>query len=205
VREVDFKKRHLIYKIIFGIFGIIIIPSYAILFSQNGPGGDLILVTFSQIGSRYGGIEGLIIWGIMSSLYYFLFLSYLFNLSGVDNIFLKAMLIITCLSLLITVFLPFAPSMYPVASLTHNRLAYITAIATIVTLFSYVFSLMNVNNQLFLKSIISLSISVTIILVVYLTYGVSSLFQIVLSTILCSFLLCKLLVLLASKWYNNKR
>ena len=140
----------------------------------------MILVTFSQIGSRYGAIEDLIIWGIISSFYYFIFLEYLFYLSESKSKFLRITLAFSCLSLLITVFLPFAPAMFPIASETHNTLAYITAISIVLTLFLYVFEFWKRDRKLFYLSFFLLLFIVTTIIMVLIFYGVSSLFQIVL-------------------------
>jgi hypothetical protein len=197
--ELKSRKKHKRRKIWFGIIGLIVIPLYSFLLSQNGPGGDLILVTFSQIGSRYGAIEDLIIWGIISSFYYFIFLEYLFYLSESKSKFLRITLAFSCLSLLITVFLPFAPAMFPIASETHNTLAYITAISIVLTLFLYVFEFWKRDRKLFYLSFFLLLFIVTTIIMVLIFYGVSSLFQIVLSSSLCLFLFLQLCFLEKSK------
>src|SRR5690554_585398 len=119
-------KKHQNRKKLFAIAGIFI-PLFTLTFSYKGPYGDLILVTFSQIGARYGAIEQLIIWGIMTAIYYFSFLSYLFAMAGRKSITLKTLLSINCMTLLITVFLPYAPTMFKITSKLHNYLAYITA------------------------------------------------------------------------------
>src|SRR5690554_4995749 len=93
-------KKHQNRKKLFAIAGIFI-PLFTLTFSYKGPYGDLILVTFSQIGARYGAIEQLILWGIMTSIYYFSFLNYLFAMSGKNSIALKTLLSITCMTLLI--------------------------------------------------------------------------------------------------------
>ena len=177
-------KKHRRKKLLFGIAGIFI-PLYTFSFSLKGPYGDLILVTFSQIGARYGAIELLIAWGIMTAIYYFLFLSYLFDLSGMGSLTLKALLSITCMTLLITVFLPYAPTMFPITSKTHNLLAYITAASVVSLLFIFSIKLIKIDKILFLKSFLTYLVALVIILYVLLTFGVSSMFQIVLSAVMC--------------------
>lgn len=197
----DLKKKHKMKKMFYGIFGLFI-PLYSLIFSQKGPHGDLVLVTFSQIGARYGAIEQLIIWGIITSLYYFSFLSYLFDLSGSSSRVLRMLLSITCLTLLITVFLPYAPSMFPIVAATHNYLAYITATATVFTMSIFIISLYQIDEKLFYRSLIIFAIAVAILIYFLITFGVSSLFQIVLSFIMCSLMYVELILLEKSPKIN---
>lgn len=192
-------KKHKIKKLLFGIIGLIFIPVISYLLSLNGPKGDLILVTFSQIGSRYGAIENLIIWGIISSFYYFSIMEYLIFLSDTIVPGLKLFLSLSCLSLLITVFLPFAPSMFPIASETHNILAYITGVSIVTTLFIYIFSFWNRERGYFYKSFFLLIALVIILIIFLIAFGVSSLFQIILSCALCSYMYMELIFLEKSK------
>lgn len=190
----NYRKKHDTNKKLFALVGIFI-PLYTLTFSYKGPYGDLILVTFSQIGARYGAIEQLILWGIMTSIYYFSFLSYLFSMSGKSSITLKALLSITCMTLLITVFLPYAPTMFPITSKTHNFLAYITAASVVSLLLIFIIKLKKIENTLFYKSIAAYIISISIVLYVLLVYGVSSLFQITLSAVMCILMYVLLLFL----------
>jgi hypothetical protein len=147
-----------------------------------------VLVTFSQIGARYGAFELLIIWGILTSLYFMGFLSYLVSITKFNNLFMSLLIGFGGLSMLVTVFFPFAPSMFPITSNTHNTLAYVTAIATLFTLVVFVGSLLRVDKALFFKSLITLVVTIAICLSVLVAFGVSSLFQIVFSTLLCGLL-----------------
>lgn len=191
-------KKHQINKKLFLIAGIFI-PLFTLTFSYKGPYGNLILVTFSQIGARYGAIEQLILWGIMTSLYYFSFLSYLFAMSGRSSITLKALLSITCITLLVTVFLPYAPSMFKITSKFHNFLAYITAASVIALLLIFIIQLKKLDNTLFYKSIAAYIVSVSIVMYFLLVYGVSSLFQIALSAVMCMLMYALLILIESSK------
>jgi len=184
----NYQKKAHNYKLLFGIIGLIVIPIYAVIFSQFGPDGDLVLVTFSQIGARYGAFELLIIWGILTSLYFMGFLSYLASITKFNNIFMSLLIGFGGLSMLVTVFFPFAPSMFPLTSNTHNTLAYVTAVATLFTLVVFVGSLFRIDKALFFKSLITLVVTIVICLTVLEVFGVSSLFQIVFSTLLCGLL-----------------
>ncbi len=188
----DGLKKHKIKKITFGIIGLVIIPFYSYCFSLNGPKGDLILVTFSQIGARYGAIENLILWGILSSFFYFSIIDYMIYLSDTKIPILKVFLSLSCLSLLITVFLPFAPTMFPIASETHNLLAYVTTVAIILTLLTFLFSFWNRDRNLFYKSFFLLLVIILVLIFLFINYGVNSLFQIILSTSLCLYMFLEL-------------
>lgn len=180
----DIIKKHQKKKRLFGMAGIFI-PLFTLTFSYKGPYGNLILVTFSQIGARYGAIEQLILWGIMTSIYYFMFLSYLFDLSGKSSFTLRSLLSITCMTLLITVFLPYAPTMFPITSKTHNYLAYITASSVVALLLLFIIKLLFIDKKLFIKSLIAYLTAIAIVVFVLIEFGVSSLFQIVLSAVMC--------------------
>ena len=195
-------KRHKLTKIIYGILGLIVIPIYAVLFSQIGPNGDLILVTFSQIGSRYGGLEGLILWGIITSVFFFSFLHYLSIITKVKNILMEICIAIGCLSMLISVFLPFAPTMFPIASETHNFLAYLTAVSVCVSLLFFILAIKRIDLSIFHKSLILYLIILFIGITVYITVGVSSLFQIILVVSFCSFLFIELVIVEKSDKIN---
>ena len=197
-----YQKRAKNLKLIFLIVGLGVIPLYAIIFSQFGPGGNLILVTFSQIGARYGAIELFTIWGILTSLYYLAFLSYLTVLTRFNNFIMNFLIGFGVISMLVTVFLPFAPSMYPRVSKTHNLLAYVTAVSTLLGLVVFVGSLYRLDLRLFTKSLIALLLVIGISIIVLLVFGVSSLFQIVFSTLLCV-LLCLLLLFIEKSPHIN--
>lgn len=182
----NYRRKHHIRKWGSGLIGMVVLPLYGIVFSLKGPSGDLLLSTFSQIGSRYGGIEILIVWGIFAALYFFLSLSYLFDISQADSLLLRTMMIITCLSLLWTVYLPYQPLMFPVASDLHNLCAYLTALCAIITLLLFDWSLKKTDRKLFVQSIAILIVSVVILLALYLLYKVSSLLQIALTTIIAA-------------------
>ncbi|MCK9536389.1 MAG: hypothetical protein M0R05_02175 [Bacilli bacterium] len=198
----DYRKSHYYKKIFFGIFGLLIIPVYSYLFALNGPGGDLIIVTFSQIGSRYGAIESLIFWGIIMAMYYFTFLNYLFFLTGSKSILFQINLALSCLSILVTVFLPFAPSMFPLAAKTHNFLARVSAISCAVTLLIFNFAYLKIDKIVFYKTLAVFILVVFINIFVLFYFGISSLFQIVLSATFCPYLFLNLIFLEKSPHFD---
>ena len=179
-------KKHKFKKNIFGIIGLAVIPLHSFLLSLKGPFDNLwerlVLVTFSQIGARYGAIEELIIWGLLSAFYYFTIFDYLLFLSSTELPLIKLTLAFSGLSILIIVFLPFAPTMFPIASETHNTLSYVAGVAIVLTLLIFVFFFI-------------LLVGVAVLLAMMMIIGVSSLFQIALSGFLCAFLFLELIFL----------
>jgi hypothetical protein len=192
-------KKHKFKKNIFGIIGLAVIPLHSFLLSLKGPFDNLwerlVLVTFSQIGARYGAIEELIIWGLLSAFYYFTIFDYLLFLSSTELPLIKLTLAFSGLSILIIVFLPFAPTMFPIASETHNTLSYVAGVAIVLTLLIFVFSFWNRDRKLFYKSFFILLVGVAVLLAMMMIIGVSSLFQIALSGFLCAFLFLELIFL----------
>ncbi|HHZ12102.1 MAG TPA: hypothetical protein GYA05_05250 [Acholeplasmataceae bacterium] len=192
-------KKHKLKKIVFGIIGLAVIPVHSILLSLKGPYDDLlerlIIVTFSQIGARYGAIEDLIIWGLLFSFYYFFVFDYLLYLSDTDIPILKLTLAFSGLSVLIIVFLPFAPTMFPIASETHNTLSYIAGGSILLTLLIFNLSFWSRDRKLFIKSFSVLFAGVAVLLTVMVTVGVSSLFQILLSGFLGFYMFLELVFL----------
>jgi len=198
----DCQKKHRIKKLLFGIFGIVIIPVYGYLFALNGPDGNLIIVTFSQIGSRYGAVESLILWGILSTVYYFSLLDYLLFLTGYKNILLHINLGLSCLSMVVTVFLPFAPTMFPLVSRTHNFLARVSAFSFLATTLIFISYYLKKDKVVFFKALMSFLFVLAANIYVIINYGISSLFQIVLSATFCPFLFINLLFLEKSPLFD---
>lgn len=198
----DYRKKHRIKKLLFGVFGFIVIPVYGYLFALNGPGGNLIIVTFSQIGSRYGAVESLIMWGILSAIYYFSFLDYLLFLTGYKNILLHINLALSCLSMVVTVFLPFAPTMFPLVSKTHNFLARVAAFSFLATILIFICAYLKKDKKVFFKAFMLFAAVLGVNIYVIINYGISSLFQIILSATFCPFLFFNLIFLERSSSFD---
>ena len=58
----------------YGLMALVIIPIYTILYATRA---DLITRNMSYIGGYMGGYRGLVLWGVVSGLFYLGFTSYL--------------------------------------------------------------------------------------------------------------------------------
>lgn len=172
-------------KLFLGILGLVIIPIYSVMYAING---DPLLVTFSAVGGRYNKQPYLILWGILLSVFFFVSLSYLFIITRMENNKIKMSLTVGSVLLLVSVIVPFIPSMYPIISEIHNNLAYITAIFGIFVIYAFVLTLQKLDKKLYKRSLNLLNIVVLITVIIFLLVGSSSVFQIHYSVGVCFFL-----------------
>lgn len=186
-------KKHKQIKIALIIIGLIIIPLYSILFGING---DLIDMTFSQVGGRIDGkLQGLIIWGAICSMYFYFTVEYMFMMLGKNNKFVLGLVGIGCICLMVTVFLPFNTMMYPVSSEIHNNLVRVAVAIIIVAILFFVINLKNYDKKTFIISLISYLICIAVILVIFFKYRVSSIFQIAFVTLMCVYLILQFMLI----------
>ena len=182
MKEKEVIKKHKRIKLIFIIIGMFIIPIYSFLFGNHG---DLILMTFSQVGGRIDGkLEGLIIWGLICAIYFYFIIEYMQMMVKMKNYFVTGSLLLGCVSLILTVFLPFNTVMYPASIEIHNNLARVAVAMIIISVLLFVISLRRFDEKVFLKSIIAFALSILILIICFLNCGVSSIFQIVFASIM---------------------
>lgn len=180
-------KKHKQVKIALIIIGLIIIPLYSILFGING---DLIDMTFSQVGGRIDGkLQGLIIWGAICSIYFYFAVEYMFMMLGKSNRLILGLVGLGCICLMITVFLPFNTMMYPISSEIHNNLVRVAVVIIILAIMFFVINLKNYDKKTFIISLVSYLICIVVILAIFLKYRVSSIFQIAFVTLMCIYLI----------------
>ena len=151
------------------IIGLFIIPVYSILFGTNG---DLILMTFSQVGGRIDGkLEALIIWGILCSIYFYYGIDYMLKLIKRENNHVTTILAIGCGSLILTVLLPFNTMMYPASSEIHNDLARVAIVLIIISVLMFIFELKKFDKTVFKKCLITYICKYYVIFYYYCTFN----------------------------------
>lgn len=193
-------KKHRRIKITLMIIGLFIIPVYSILFGTNG---DLILMTFSQVGGRIDGkLEALIIWGILCSIYFYYGIEYMLKLIKRENNHVTTILAIGCGSLILTVLLPFNTMMYPASSEIHNDLARVAIVLIIISVLMFIFELKKFDKTVFKKCLITYIISLIILVISFIFFKVSSIFQIIFASIMSYFIIIALLIIEKSKKIN---
>lgn len=186
-------KKHKRVKIFLMIVGMIIIPIYSILFGTNG---DLKLMTFSQVGGRIDGkLELLIIWGILCSIYFYYGIEYMMKLIKSKSNIVSTLLSIGCGSLILTVLLPFNTMMYPASSEIHNNLARVAIVMILISVLMFIFEIKKFDRKVFKKCLITFIVSIVILVVAFIFYDVSSMFQIIFSTLMSYFIIIAFLLI----------
>lgn len=180
-------KRHKRIKYILMVVGLLIIPVYSVFFGANG---DLIDMTFSQVGGRIDGkLESLIIWGGLCSIYFYSIIEYMQMLLEKENKLVAWLVGLGCICLMITVFLPFNTMMYPVSSEIHNNLVRVAVVIIIIAVLYFVLNLKKVNKKTYTISLVTYLICILLLVGIFLKYHVSSVFQIAFVTVMSYFLI----------------
>lgn len=166
----------------YGLWALVIIPIYTILYATRA---DLITQNMSYIGGYMGGYRGLVIWGVVSGVFYLGFTSYLFMLTKFTNKRVRRMLFAACAMLIITVLLPFVPEIWPRAAEMHNFFAMLAPIVMVVTMYIFVFYLAKCDRSVYKRALWSLNTMVLISAVLMFLTGSSGLLEVVFSVGMC--------------------
>ena len=173
-----------------GIFAVIIIPFYTIIFALND---DIFNSSLSIIGNSLGKKAQLIIWCISLALFFFCFLGYLFKLTNMKNKRINRMLIATGFLLILTGFTPFLPEIYPILAEFHNYFAVGSVILTLITLYCYVFTLRDIDKPLYRKALFGIIIVTFLNALVFYLVGMCSAIEISFVVLVCGYLFIMLL------------
>ncbi len=166
----------------YGILALVIIPIYTILYATRA---DLITQNMSYIGGYMGGYRGLVIWGVVSGVFYLAFTSYLFMLTKFTSKRVRRMLFAGCAMLIITVLLPFVPEIWPRAAQMHNFFAMLAPIVMVVTMYIFVFYLAKCDRSVYKRALWMLNTMVLISAVLMFLTGSSGLLEVVFSVGMC--------------------
>lgn len=186
--------------IVLGIFALIIIPTYTIIFAMAAD--NIFDFSLSFIGNSLGKKKQLIIWGISLAIFFFIFLGYLFKLTNMKNKRINRLLIGSCFLLVLTVFTPFLPEIYPTLAEFHNMFAVGSVLLTLVTLYAYVFTLKDIDTPLYRKTLLAINIVTLLNAIVYFLVGMSSAIEIAFVILVCGFLFLTLFRVYRSEKIN---
>ncbi|MDD3243999.1 MAG: hypothetical protein PHD32_09785 [Eubacteriales bacterium] len=181
---------------VFGLFALILIPVYTLLFASRA---NLLTSTMSIIGNSLGHFRGLVIWGVCSAVFFLVFTGYLFVLTRFTNRRVARMLLLSCAMLVATVLVPFLPEVMPGWAALHNTLAMAAPVLMVVVMYLFVFYLQKVDRHIYKRAILFLSGVVAASAAVMFLVGISSLLEVVFSLSMCVFLFCLLVWVLRSK------
>jgi len=172
-------------SLIYGVLAIFIIPIYTVLYATKA---DLITQNMSIIGGSMGGYRALVLWGVLSALFYLGFTLYLFMLTRFTNPRVRRMLFAGCAMLIFTVILPFVPEVWPRAAQLHNILAMAAPIVIILTLYFFVFYLARCDRAVYKKALTALNTIVMVSALLLFATGTSGLLEVVVTVAMCGFL-----------------
>ena len=169
----------------YSIMALLIIPVYTVLYACRG---DLLEENMSAIGATAEGYRGLVLWGVISALFYLGFALYLFMLTRFDNGRVRRMLLAGCGMLMATVLLPFAPEVWPQAAQLHNFFAMAAPVVMMLTLYGFVFYLARYDRQVYTRALITLNLLVFLSAVLLLATGTSGLLEVVVTVGMCGYM-----------------
>ena len=172
-------------RVSYAVMAFMIIPVYTVLYACRG---DLMQENMSLIGATAQGYRGLVIWGMISGMFYLGFTLYLFMLTRFDNIRVRRMLCAGCGMLILTVLLPFVPEVWPKAAQLHNFFAMAAPIVMILTMYVFVFYLARHDRKVYRKALISLNTLVFFSTVLLFATGTSGLVEVVVTVGMCGYL-----------------
>lgn len=133
----------------------------------------------SDLGNELGHRYYLIIWAASASLYFLFYTYVIMQQSNYKNRLVTLCLCISCIGMLISVLLPYAPHQLPVLAKWHTRTAIASTTLYVLTFYMYLFHLMKKDFLLFQQRCSRFTTLVSFDLLLYLIHGgVSTLLEI---------------------------
>jgi hypothetical protein len=177
-----YKKRIRKAGVLYGLMALVVIPVYTVFFATQA---DLITKNMSYIGGYMGGYTRLLIWGIVSALFYLGFSSYLFMLTRFSNARVRRMLLAACAMLVLTVALPFVPEVWPRMAQMHNTFAMLAPVIMVLVMYVFVFYLGKCDRAIYKKALFSLNSLVLVSAILMFFLGASGLLEVIFSVGMC--------------------
>lgn len=166
----------------YGLLALVIIPIYTILYATRA---DLITQNMSYIGGYMGGYRGLVIWGVVSRVFY----PGLHQLPVcINQIYQQAREAHALCGLRHADYYgaaPFVPEIWPRAAEMHNFFAMLAPIVMVVTMYIFVFYLAKCDRSVYKRALWSLNTMVLISAVLMFLTGSSGLLEVVFSVGMC--------------------
>lgn len=186
----DYNRRVRLATVIFGVFGLVIIPVYTVALASKANWLDY---TLSIIGNSFGHLRSLVTWGVLSASFFLSFTIYLFRLTLYYNRRVVQLLRLSCVLLVLTVIIPFLPEDMPFWADVHNTFAMTSPILMMVVLYMFIFHLQKLDAAVYKKALTFLSIVVAISAALLFLVGISSLLEVAVSLLMCAFLFALLM------------
>ena len=174
-RRVSISKRQKKLMLIFGLFILVIIPVYSVLLATKA---DIFSVSLSSIAYELGYYRMFFLWAALISVFYLIFLGYLFSIARFENKKAVTIYVVGCVLVFLTVVFPYLPEVFPILTKLHNVVGMGSAVLLLISIFYFVFFLADKDKRVYTLSMIALISIVLICALLYFFLGINSLLEI---------------------------
>ena len=163
-------------SLIFGLFILVIIPVYSVLLMSKA---DIFSVSLSAIAYEHGYYSEFFLWATLVSIFYLVFLGYLFSIAKFENKKAIIIYVVGCVLVFLTVVFPYLPEVFPILTELHNLIGMGSAVLLMISVFFFVFFLADKDKKVYTLSMVALISIVTVCAVIYFFLGMNSLIEVI--------------------------
>ena len=163
-------------SLIFGLFILVIIPVYSVLLMSKA---DIFSVSLSAIAYEHGYYSEFFLWATLVSIFYLVFLGYLFSIAKFENKKAIIIYVVGCVLVFLTVVFPYLPEVFPILTELHNLIGMGSAVLLMISVFFFVFFLADKDKKVYTMSMVALISIVTVCAVIYFFLGMNSLIEVI--------------------------
>lgn len=185
---------------LYSLFALLLIPLYTVNLASHA---NVLDYSISFIGNNLGHRQSLIVWTVMSGVFFICFICYLLVLTKNTKSSAKWMIYLASGMLIVCNFIPFLPEQFPRLARYHNFFAMASSLLLALTLFVFVLALRKFDRRIFWKAMWLLLAVVAVSGVLMLLFGVNSLLETVSILSVCLFMFCVLFWLLRSDRFDG--
>lgn len=171
----------------FMIFAFIIIPLHSFGLASNASWTHYSL---SYIANYLDAQGSFILWGIITGSFFFFFLLYLLKITQCDNQRIKRLNAVAYLLLLFSITTPYLPEVFPFKAFLHIVFSFLSPVLMVLSMYLFIFTLMNKDHQTFRKAMIGLNLIVFFSSLILFVCGIiNSLLEVFFTISMCLFLI----------------
>ena len=184
----------------YGLFALWLIPVYTVKLATKA---DLLEYSISFVGNSLGHRQSLILWTVMSGVFFASFVGYLLVLTRNTASSAKKLIYVASGMLILSNLIPFLPEQFPKLAQYHSFFAMASSLMLAVTLFVFVWALRKFDRRVFKKSMRLLLLVVSISGALMMAFGVNSLLEVVAIWSVCLFMFIELVWLLRADGFDG--
>lgn len=170
----------------FLVFALIIIPLHSFGLASNASWTHYSL---SYIANYLDAQGSFILWGIITGSFFFLFLLYLLKITHCDKKSIQRLNAVAYLLLLFSITTPYLPDILPFKSFLHIVFSFLSPVLMMLSIYIFIFTLMNKDRVTFRKAMIGLNMIVFISTLILFVCGIiNSLLEVFFTIAMCVFL-----------------